>query len=195
MSRKVLLPLAVVSLALLSGCMERKLVISSDPPGAKVVINQKWEGVTPFTLPFKHHGTYDIRISKAGYYPMVVKEPIVAGLHQKPFLDFPAEVLPVRGKDIRKLHYTLEQIADPDAIDEIMTRRTEMRERTERISEMRMEHDKNRKPTPIPLPVKKKDEEEKEEEKNAAESNEPPAAAATPPEPAKATPESSGAEN
>jgi hypothetical protein len=46
----------------LGGCVERKLVIGSDPPGALVLLNDVEVGRTPVKVPFTWYGDYDIRL-------------------------------------------------------------------------------------------------------------------------------------
>ena len=56
--------LAVAALAGLglAGCVERKLTIGSDPPGAILLLNDVEVGRTPVTVPFTWHGDYDVRL-------------------------------------------------------------------------------------------------------------------------------------
>jgi hypothetical protein len=56
--------LAVAALAAIgpSGCVERKLTIGSDPPGAILLLNDVEVGRTPVTVPFTWYGDYDIRL-------------------------------------------------------------------------------------------------------------------------------------
>lgn len=55
--------LFAASLAALAatGCVERKLTIASDPPGALTYVNDVEVGRTPVTIPFQWYGDYDIR--------------------------------------------------------------------------------------------------------------------------------------
>src|SRR5437868_726610 len=46
----------------LSGCVERKLTIGSDPPGAILLLNDVEVGRTPVTVPFTTYGDYDDRL-------------------------------------------------------------------------------------------------------------------------------------
>lgn len=51
-----------LSVAALSGCVERKITIISDPPGALVHLNDQEVGRTPVTVPFTWYGDYDVRL-------------------------------------------------------------------------------------------------------------------------------------
>ncbi len=46
---------------LLGGCVERRLVIGSDPAGALVWVNDVEVGRTPVTVPFEWYGDYDLK--------------------------------------------------------------------------------------------------------------------------------------
>ena len=62
--------LIVVSLIVslfLSGCVERRLTINTEPQGAIVVLNDEEIGTSPVTVSFEWYGDYDVRISKEGF--------------------------------------------------------------------------------------------------------------------------------
>jgi hypothetical protein len=52
--------LAALCLAPLTGCVERKLTIGSDPEGAVVTLNDEEIGRTPITVPFLWYGDYNV---------------------------------------------------------------------------------------------------------------------------------------
>ncbi|HQI29243.1 MAG TPA: PEGA domain-containing protein, partial [Sedimentisphaerales bacterium] len=43
---------------LLTGCVERRLTIYTEPPGAIVTLNDQEIGVSPVTVPFNWYGDY-----------------------------------------------------------------------------------------------------------------------------------------
>lgn len=140
-----------------AGCVERKMIITSEPSGATVIVNNSWRGVTPYTLKFMHYGVYGIRMEMEGYYPMIVKEPIKAPFYQQNGAEIVSEVLvPKRISDVRELHYVLQKIETEDSKEDVMQRADEMRGRMEAISKERTERDKTLKPINLPLPEKKK---------------------------------------
>ncbi|MBN2711946.1 MAG: PEGA domain-containing protein [Planctomycetes bacterium] len=152
------------------GCVERKMVITSEPSGATVVVNQTWKGVTPYVLPFKHYGTYDILITHKDCYPLHVAEPVAAPLYEQPGVDIVSEVLlPTKVKDVRKLHYKLEKLAKPDNLEDILSRNDAMRAKSEEISERRRIRDEKRNPKELPLHTKKEEKEAKKEKEKARE--------------------------
>ena len=52
---------------LLGGCMDRALVVRTDPPGAHVWVNGVDRGTTPLRLPYVRDGRFRVRIEKPGY--------------------------------------------------------------------------------------------------------------------------------
>ena len=62
--------LAVLLLPLLTGCVERKLLIRSDPEGAVVLLDEDRIGETPVEVPFVYYGTRRIAVSKKGHRPV-----------------------------------------------------------------------------------------------------------------------------
>ena len=142
---------ALTALVFLSGCVERALVITSEPSGAEVTVNQQWKGTTPYVVPFKHYGVYDIWIEHPGieeggrmvkYYPLHVGEPVRAPKYQYVGADFVTEVLlPKTLRDQHTLHYTLERVAEADELDDVLDRARQLRGASRARSQMRYEKD------------------------------------------------------
>lgn len=156
--RKWFLALSWLVLLGLSGCVERALVITSEPSGADITVNQQWKGKTPYILPFKHYGVYDIWIEHPGFeengkmvkfYPLHVGEPIKAPGYQYTGVDFVTEVLlPTTLRDQHNLHYILERVDKADNIDDVLARATQLREASQARTRMRYEKDISRGRTP-----------------------------------------------
>jgi hypothetical protein len=51
----------------LAGCVERLLVIRSQPTGAEVYIDGEKRGVTPHTEKYAYYGTREVTLAKKGY--------------------------------------------------------------------------------------------------------------------------------
>lgn len=49
-------------LPLLAGCVERKMMIRSDPEGAPAWVDEEPVGTTPVEVPFEHYGRRRIRV-------------------------------------------------------------------------------------------------------------------------------------
>ena len=108
-----LLPLLALCL---SGCVQRALVVESDPPGAEVWIDGEPEGLTPVRVPFAHYGTREIVLSKGGFATVRDRHPFEPPWHERFPLDFLAENLwPGTLRDERYLAYALApEPLDPD---------------------------------------------------------------------------------
>jgi hypothetical protein len=57
-----------------SGCVERKLTIVTEPPGALVTLNDEEIGTSPVTVGFEWYGDYSVRISKDGYQTLITHQ-------------------------------------------------------------------------------------------------------------------------
>ena len=104
-------PLAAVGIILLffSGCVERRLMIRSQPPGAMVYVDDYKIGPTPIATSFTYYGTRKIRLVKDGYQTLTVYERIDPPWYQIPPIDFFAEnVLRREVRDTRVLEYQLQ---------------------------------------------------------------------------------------
>ena len=118
--------------ALTGACVERKLTVTSGPPGALVYLNNQEIGRTPLTREFTYYGDVDVQLRREGYKTLKTHEPVIAPWWQWPPIDLFAEVLPLRLKDDRAISFTMEPAstapADPDAL---LARAAEMRDRLE----------------------------------------------------------------
>lgn len=139
--------LALLALLLaLPACVERKMIVRSDPPGAAVYLNRSGEpaGTTPLELPFSYYGTYEVRLEREGCRPLEAKAPVPAPWYEYPVLDFVTElVLPVKIRDHREFDFALEprppepDLSTTEAVEryaeEARKRNAEVRERAEEM--------------------------------------------------------------
>jgi hypothetical protein len=75
------------------GCVERRMLIRSEPPGAPVWVDDVPVGVTPLDHPFKHYGLREIRVG-----PILNEEGWTAHTEMTRVVDFNApwyETFPV----------------------------------------------------------------------------------------------------
>lgn len=91
---------------LLTGCVERRISITSEPTGALVWVNDVEVGRTPTEANFKHYGKYDVRLELDGYDTLQT-----VGDASTPWWDFPgpdliAEAVP-GAKSTIKWHFEL----------------------------------------------------------------------------------------
>ncbi len=107
LSRVRMLPL--LGLFLLAGCVERRLHVRTDPPGAEVTVNGERVGRSPTTWRFSHYGDALVEVEKPGFEPARQVVPLKAPWYQKPGVDFLSDVLvPARIEDEHEVEIRLE---------------------------------------------------------------------------------------
>ena len=83
----------LVAVLAVSGCVERKLTINTEPQGALVMLNDEEIGESPTTVNFEWYGHYNIRISKEGYETLSTHRELKSPLHDEFPFDFFAQVI------------------------------------------------------------------------------------------------------
>lgn len=109
------------------GCVDRRIHITSDPTGAAVILNDAEVGVTPCEVNFTYFGTYDVRLHKAGFEPLVTKAKTDAPFYEWPGVDLAAAVVPVTKRTRIDWHFTMTAEVIDDA--GLLTRARELRGR------------------------------------------------------------------
>jgi hypothetical protein len=66
-ARHAALAIAILAPLALAGCVERTLLLTSDPIGAHATVNGKDVGLTPVSIPFVHNQRFEYRLEKDGY--------------------------------------------------------------------------------------------------------------------------------
>ena len=108
MLRRVLASLVFLGIASLSGCVERRFVIETDPPGALVLMNGQPLGTTPVDGSFVYYGNYTFTLIKDGYETQHVNQRISSPWYEYPPFDFVSENLyPGKLEDVRRFRYSL----------------------------------------------------------------------------------------
>ncbi len=102
--------LCVLCGAFLPACVSRSILITSDPPGAAVWLNDVPLGPTPVESEFKFYGTYDVRIRLDGYEPLVTSRDAVAPLYEYPGFDLVAAPFPIHKRI--EWHFQLEPLPE-----------------------------------------------------------------------------------
>jgi hypothetical protein len=93
----------------LMGCVDRRYVVTTDPPGAVVLRNNQPLGPSPVDDHFVYYGTYNFTIIKEGYETLQVQQEIPPPWYQYPPLDFFSEnIVPYPIVDVRRFHFKLE---------------------------------------------------------------------------------------
>ncbi len=104
----VYLMLLTLSILSASGCVHRRMTITSDPPGAMVYIDNHEIGQTPVSHDFTYYGTRNIRLEMDGYETVNELRDIKPPWYQVPPLDFFSDNF--AGRDIhdhRNLNFQL----------------------------------------------------------------------------------------
>jgi hypothetical protein len=110
--RALTIALLIAAVAATTGCIRRKMVITTEPPGAMVTLNNTYRGRTPIDIPFTVYWKYQIGLEREGYKPMTQMEHLRARPWLLEPLEFFFELMPFRVRDTRRLHYVME-LQDP----------------------------------------------------------------------------------
>ena len=111
-----------------AGCVERRMVINTEPPGA-VVFDETGQpiGASPKDKTFIYYGTYHFRLAKDGYETLEVDQPVVAPWYEYFGLDFISEnLIPWTIRDVRRFDYVLQR-PQPKAHDEVLREGTQLK--------------------------------------------------------------------
>jgi len=130
-----LLPVAcafiILNSALLAptGCVRRTMTIKTDPPNARVFLNDQEIGRSEVSTDFLWYGDYDVVIRKEGYETLKTHWQIDPPWYEHVPLDFFAEVLwPGQIHDQHKTHFSLHESQTPP-VEEVVKRAEELREK------------------------------------------------------------------
>lgn len=123
----------VTVVALFSGgCVQRRMTIRSNPPGALVYVDDYYIGTTPVSTDFIYYGKRKIRLVKDGYEIMnVPKYDIPPPWYEVFPLEFVSEnIIPWEIRDERVLDFQLvPQVVVPQ--DQLMARAEQLRNQTQ----------------------------------------------------------------
>jgi hypothetical protein len=90
------------------GCVQRRMTIRSNPPGAMVYVDDYEIGNTPVSTDFVYYGTRKIRLVKDGYETLTVRQPFPIPWYQFFPLDFVTEnIWPGEIRDERHVNLTM----------------------------------------------------------------------------------------
>jgi hypothetical protein len=90
------------------GCVQRRLTIRSNPPGALVYIDDYPIGTTPVSTNFVYYGKRKVRLVLSGYETLTVIQPIPTPWYEYPGLDFFSEnLVPGEIRDERVVDFEL----------------------------------------------------------------------------------------
>lgn len=91
-----------------SGCVRRRMLVCSNPPGALVYVDNVEVGTTPCAVNYTYYGTREIRLVKDGYETLTVNQPFPTPWYEIPPLDLVSETMvPYEIRDERQVTYNL----------------------------------------------------------------------------------------
>jgi len=118
MGRLATILLGAMCAAALTGCVERRFIIESNPPGALVYVEGQQKGATPLEMPFQYYGNHDFTLVKEGYetrtYHARVRAPWFEWV---PFDFFSENVYPRHIQDNRLLQFEMSPLQQPRTED------------------------------------------------------------------------------
>lgn len=108
-----LIPVVILTV-LMTGCVERKLSIRTEPSGARAYMDYDLKGQTPVEVDFTHYGSRFVRLEKRGYRTTLFTFDIDPTWYSYFPINFFTEVLsPFTITDRRELYYELDAEALP----------------------------------------------------------------------------------
>jgi hypothetical protein len=113
-------PLAIglVALGGLSGCVERRYTLRTNPPGAQVIVNGEEIGPTPVSRSFTYYGDREITLMLDGYQTRTVIQPIRAPWWDNLLTEFFTEnLIPFTFRDEREFTYQMASSSIPETND------------------------------------------------------------------------------
>lgn len=130
--RAISATLGCVGVLLAAGCVERQLVIQSEPSDALVLVDGHEAGRSPAVVKFTFYGTRRIVLKKEGYETTTAFAEVRPPWYQFFPIDFVSEILvPTRIVDRHEFTYTLKE-ATPAKEEALLDRaealRTEVRQ-------------------------------------------------------------------
>lgn len=101
---------ALAALALFqAGCLERRVRVESEPPGALVTINDVEIGRTPVEADFTYYGEYDVRLELDGHEPLRTRAKARSPIYEYPPFDLVATAIPARIENVTRWQFKLEK--------------------------------------------------------------------------------------
>jgi hypothetical protein len=116
-----------------SGCVERRMVVNSDPPGALVLHNGQPLGAAPADDHFVYYGNHHFTLIKPGYETLQVDQKIAPVWYQYFPLDLFSEIfVPLQLEDVRRYSYQMRPLV-PIRPEDVSNRASVLRERGQSI--------------------------------------------------------------
>jgi hypothetical protein len=111
------------------GCVERRMLIVSDPPGATAFVNGKNVGVTPVSVAYDYYGDYNVMLVRDGYQTRTYQTRMRRPWFEFFPIDFFAEnVWPVHVQDNQTVQLQMDPLFQPRT-DEVLNSARQLRDR------------------------------------------------------------------
>ena len=114
-----------VAFGLVAGCVEQTMEITTDPPGALVILNDQEVGRSPLKRDFIWYGNYDVQVRKEGYETLNTHKWLYAPSWNWAPVDLFWNLMPVTMRDHQKMHFTLVPRATEAASPAVLIDRAE----------------------------------------------------------------------
>ncbi|MFP4052617.1 MAG: PEGA domain-containing protein [Phycisphaerae bacterium] len=118
----------MLAAVLLTGCVEREMLVTSEPAGAIVYISDVEVGRTPVKVNFTWYGDYDIMLRKDGFETLKTHANLTPPIYELPPLDLLSAIAPWTYHDKRYLHFEMSKLNLPED-EELIRRAEQMRQR------------------------------------------------------------------
>jgi hypothetical protein len=106
--RRLLLAALLLLLVAAPGCVRRRLTIRSNPPGARVYVDDREVGITPVSTHYTFYAARKITLIKDGYRTETTYHRILPPWYEIPPIDFVSENLwPYEQRDERVVDFQL----------------------------------------------------------------------------------------
>src|SRR5271166_3592360 len=93
---------------MLAGCVERRFIVNTDPPGAILYVNGRPHSASPADDHFVYYGNYHFTLVKDGFETLQIDQYIAPPWYEHPVLDFFSENLfPWMIRDVKRFNYTM----------------------------------------------------------------------------------------
>lgn len=108
-ARTTIILIVGLLLVSLTGCVQRRLIVRSQPEGAFVTIDRRPIGLTPLSVPYTYSGTREIQLEKDGFKTIKVQQRIDPTWYEKFPVSFVTENFwPRELRDERLLEFQME---------------------------------------------------------------------------------------
>ncbi len=111
----------------LTGCVQRRMTLRTNPPGALVYVDDYEIGTTPVSTDYIYYGTRKFRFVKEGYETLTVYQPMPTPWYQFPGIDFFSEnIWPGKIRDERSFDFQMMPLVSVPA-EQVLGRAEQLR--------------------------------------------------------------------